>query len=285
MNKGFELNPHQHLPVLVESLEEQSAAGDNTWVERFLERDLGIEPKTLIAVDGFFYDAQKSTFFGSSSALSIPVDTAAIAATRGFLNASALDDKVGCIATLEAFCEAKIGFQTQVACFLDAEEIGSKTPQGADSSFMRDILARINLGMGYGAEDFYRAIPRSFSISVDAAQAFNPAYADKYDKDFTPLLGSGVALKNNISQRYATDSISEAHFVNLCSETGISWQKYMAKADMQPGSTIGPISASRLGMATIDIGHPMLSMHAIRETIDVQDHLDMTAVLKAFYSS
>jgi aspartyl aminopeptidase len=276
MNKGIELNPHHHLPVFVEKLDDLPTTKGGSWVERFLTRELGIDSTTLIGVDGFFYDAQKAIFLGSINPETAP---------GCFLNAPALDDRVGCCAILDAFCSEKIGMHTQVACFLDAEEVGSKNAQGADSSFVRDILARINLAMGYRAEDFYRAIPRSLSVSVDAAQAFHPAYADKFDKDFSPLLGKGVALKVNVSQRYATESISEALFLNHCREAGIAWQKYMARADMAPGSTIGPISASRLGIATIDIGHPMLSMHAVRETIDIQDHLDMTSVLKTFYSN
>jgi len=118
---------------------------------------------------------------------------------------------------------------------------------------------------------------------VDGAQAWNPAYAEKYDARFSPRLGGGPALKLNASRRYATDSFTEALFGSLCETVQIPWQKYMARADSQPGSTIGPITAARLGFRCMDIGHPMLSMHAVRETIDSADHQAVCTLLKEFF--
>ncbi len=157
------------------------------------------------------------------------------------------------------------------------------TAQGAASSFVRDMLARINFSMNGSAEDFYRAAPRSLCVSVDGAQAWNPAYPEKFDEGFSPLLGRGPAVKMNANQRYATDALTAEDFAETSRRAGVPFQAYMARADIQPGTTIGPISSSRLGVRTIDVGHPLLAMHAIRETIEGSDHRAMIEVLKEFF--
>lgn len=278
INKGFELNAHNHLPVLVASGADSCAFGSPkaggikaeglSWVAEAIARETGVEGKDILAFEAYFHDAQKALSFGD-----------------GLVNAPRLDDLAGCMAIAKAYCAAEPGARTQIACFLDAEEIGSATAQGAASSFVRDILARISLSAGSRPEDFYRALPKSLFVSVDAAQAWNPAYPEKYDEGLTPKLGKGVALKINANQKYATDCETEALFSRLCADFSIPWQTYMAKADMQPGSTIGPISASRLGMPAVDIGHPLLSMHAVRETLAAQDHEAMLRILTLLFSA
>lgn len=288
INKGMEYNAHQHLPVLVDvassasassSASSSSSAADATdgsrgenqrWLERKISADLGIPAADIVAMDLSFYDCQKASVFGSNERSEL-------------INASRLDDLAGCHAILEAFGSAKPGPMTQIACFLDAEEIGSMTALGANSSFMRDILARINIAMKGSAEDFYRAGARSLCLSVDAAQAWNPAYTEKFDEAYSPLLGKGPAVKMNVNQRYATDMVTESIFKLLCEKASLPWQKYMSRADIQPGTTIGPMSASRLGIRAMDIGHPLLAMHAVRETIEGSDHRAMIAALREFF--
>ena len=272
INKGFEYNAHQHLPVLVEILGAEDMKSNLSWVEAQAAAELGIDPASLAGVEAFFYEGQKALVFGARDEKE-----------GGLVNAPRLDDLSGCQAILEAFCASKPGLGTQVACFLEAEEVGSMTAQGANSSFLRDILARAVFASGSPYEDFYRATPRSLCLSMDSAQALNPAYAEKYDEAFSPFLGKGPALKVNVNQRYATDLRAEAVFVELCVEASIPWQKYMARADSQPGTTIGPISSSRLGIRTMDVGQPLLSMHAVRETLDSKDQESSVALVKAFY--
>jgi aspartyl aminopeptidase len=166
---------------------------------------------------------------------------------------------------------------------MDNEEVGSRTAQGADSSFLRDLLGRICALSGCGDEDFYRALAASFCVSVDVAQAFHPSYAEKYDEFYAPVLNGGPALKSNANFRYATDARSEAAFRLLCADAGVPCQKLMSRADMSPGSTIGPMSSALTGIPAVDVGHPLLSMHAIRETAGVRDHEAMIAVLGRLY--
>lgn len=271
INKGMELKANVHLPVLVDILgSEIFAKTPERWLVSKLAKELDLREESILSMDLAFYDPQKATLFGREE-------------EGALINAPRLDNLAGCSALSQAFCAAKPGLSTQIACFMDAEEIGSRSPQGADSSFLRDLLTRINLSLKGSAEDFYRAGSRSLCVSVDGAQAWNPAYAEKYDARFSPRLGGGPALKLNASRRYATDSFTEALFGSLCETVQIPWQKYMARADSQPGSTIGPITAARLGFRCMDIGHPMLSMHAVRETIDSADHQAVCTLLKEFF--
>ncbi len=278
VNRGFEYNAAQHLPVLVSCQREKRGAQSSalSWLYEFIgeETSFDIAPDEIVASDLFFYDAQKSAMLGVQ--LPSGVD---------FINAPHLDDLAGCHAILEAFCSAQPDEFGQVACFLDSEEIGSMTMQGADSSFVRDVLARLAIVTGVSAEDFYRMSSQSLFVSLDAAQGWNPAYPEKYDEKLSPLLSAGPAIKINANQRYATDSQVESLITMLASQEKVPLQRYMSKADMQPGSTIGPMSAARLGIRTIDIGHPLLAMHSIRETISAFDHAMMIQLLKAVYKS
>jgi len=288
INRGMEYNIHQHLPVLVSITTlgaggPEDAAGNTAadglpgnWLTRFVARDLGLSPEDVYALDLSFYDYEKAVIFGSSGGQDGQNDGAII-------NSSRLDDLAGCHAILEAFCASRPAVHTQLACFFDAEEIGSMTPQGANSNFLRDIIARLAVADKEPAEGFYRANAKSYCLSCDVAQAWNPAYPEKYDVATTPKLGSGVALKRNISQRYGTSSVTGAVFARACATAGIACQSYMVKADMQSGRTIGPMIAERLGVRTIDIGHPLLSMHSIRETIHAEDHLSMIKAIEKFF--
>ncbi len=272
INKGFEYNAHSHLPVLVASLPETARPGTEaapaSWALRLVAQELGVEADSILGCDLYFVDAQRATILGAEGEL---------------VNAYRLDDLLGCHAVLEAFLEAPPSLRSQVACFMDNEEVGSRTAQGADSSFLRDILGRICALSGCGNQDFYRALSASFCVSVDVAQAWHPSYADKYDEAFAPVLNGGPAVKSNANFKYATDAESEARFRLVCAEAGVPCQKFMSRADMSPGSTIGPMSAAHTGIATVDVGSPLLSMHSIRETGGLRDHDAMTAALTLLF--
>jgi len=288
INKGMEYNAHQHLPVLVDlavsgagekAPPASAATGTVPWLARRISAEMGIPAADIVAMDLSFYDSQNSVVFGLGSGEGMSGGEAEL------VNASRLDDLAGCHAVMEAFCSVQPGLHTQIACFLDAEEVGSMTAEGANSSFLRDIIARMNLSMKGQAEDFYRAGARSLCLSVDAAQAWNPAYAEKFDEKFSPLLGQGPAVKMNVNRRYATDAFTESFFGLICGRASLAWQRYMSRADIQPGTTIGPISAAHLGVRTIDLGHPLLAMHAIRETVDGRDHRAMIDLLRESFGA
>lgn len=279
VNKGFEYNAQTQLPVLVEALPVPRKDADNalaetvsgfSWALGLVASELGVEPDSILGADLFFVDAQRPIVFGKEGEL---------------INGPRLDDLLGCHAVLEAFLRAPQAERGQVACFLDNEEVGSRTAQGADSAFLRDTLGRVCALSGCGTEDFYRALASSFCVSVDVAQAFHPSYADKYDDFYTPILNGGPALKVNADYRYATDAPTEGRFRLLCETAGVSCQKLQSRADLSPGTTIGPMGSSLTGIPTVDVGAPLLSMHAMRETAGVRDHAGMIAALGALYRS
>jgi aspartyl aminopeptidase len=274
INKGFEYNAQTQLPVLVAALPLSAdavpaSAKGPSWALDLIASELGVDPNSILGADLYFVDAQRPILIGNKTEL---------------INGPRLDDLLGCHAILEAFAEAPRAEQGQIACFLDNEEVGSRTAQGADSSFLRDTLGRICSLSGCGTQDFYRALASSFCVSVDVAQAFHPSYADKYDDVYAPLLNGGPALKANANFRYATDAESEARFRLLCEKADVPCQKFMSRSDIAPGTTIGPMSSSLTGIPTVDVGAPLLSMHAIRETAGVLDHEAMTAAIGALYA-
>jgi aspartyl aminopeptidase len=268
INKGFEYNAQTSLPVLLSAGPEGAGVRPNP-VAALLSEELAVEPADILGADLYFVDAQKTVVLGKDGEL---------------VNGYRLDDLSGCHAVLEAFLQSAPAAHGQLALFFDNEEIGSRSIQGADSTFLRDILARVAALQGTSNEGFYRALAASFSVSIDVAQGFHPSYADKFDEDFTPLLNRGPAVKVNANLRYATDAETEGRFRLLCAEAGVPCQKYMARADMSPGSTIGPLSAAHCGIKTVDIGAPLLSMHSIRETLGSADHASMTAVLARHFA-
>jgi aspartyl aminopeptidase len=276
VNKGFEYNAQNHLPVLLSASGEAAAAGSaagtamGSPAARLVAAELGVEPEDILGADLFFVDAQKVAVIGPQSEL---------------VNGYRLDDLTACHAILAAFLASSPAAHGQVACFLDHEEVGSRSIQGADSSFIRDTLGRIASLQGTSTEGFYRALASSFSVSVDVAQAFHSSYAEKYDESFAPVLNGGPAVKVNANQRYATDAEAEGRFRLLCAEAGYPCQKFMSRADMAPGSTIGPLSASITGIKTVDVGAPLLSMHSIRETVGARDHEAMTAVIGRHFAA
>jgi len=277
LNKGFEYNAQTHLPVLLSS--ELPDAGtvlsmgggqvaSKGALLALVTSELGVDAEAIFGADLYFVESQKTAIVG-----------------KNLVNGYRLDDLLGCHAILEAFSASKPEKHGQVACFFDNEEIGSRTVQGADSSFLRDLLGRICALGGATTEDFYRALASSFSVSVDVAQAWNPAYPEKYDESYAPLLNGGPAVKVNANYRYATDAESEARFRLLCEAAAVPCQKFMSRADIAPGSTIGPMFSALLGIRTVDVGSPLLSMHSIRETAGLRDHEAMSSALARHFAS
>jgi aspartyl aminopeptidase len=129
-----------------------------------------------------------------------------------------------------------------------------------------------------------RAIANSVLISADMAHAVHPNYPDRHEVGHRPIVGKGPVIKINQNQAYATDAVTSGIFVSLCEEIGITPQYFVSRSDLACGSTIGPISASKLGIRTVDVGNPMLSMHSCRELAGTSDVEPMIDVLTTFLS-
>ena len=126
---------------------------------------------------------------------------------------------------------------------------------------------------------------KSFFISADMAHAFQPNFPNAYEPNHHVLVNAGPVIKTNSNQRYSTDADTAARFINLCERAGVPFQHYTHRTDLGCGSTIGPIIASRLGVASVDVGSPMWAMHSLRESAGVLDVGYMIAVMTAAFSS
>ena len=170
-----------------------------------------------------------------------------------------------------------------VLAAFDHEEIGSNSRSGACGPILEDILVRISDGLGASVSQRRQAIAASFCVSADAGHAVHPNYAEKHDPANRPVLNGGPLLKINANQRYATDATGAAFWARLCDESGVPYQEYVSNNDLPCGSTIGPLTATRLGIRTVDVGIPLLSMHSARELCGVEDAKSLAAVAELFF--
>lgn len=259
---GLKVNAQQHLgPIL--AVGTQDDAPD---VRAMLADTLGMPPDSVAGWDLCLYDVQPPTRSGPSGE---------------FLHAARLDNLASCHAALCALTEASGPHpHTRAIVLYDHEEVGSRSARGAASPFLRSVLERIALGGSGSAPDaFHRAMTRSFLVSADMAHALHPGHADKHDPQHRPLLGAGPVIKIHASQAYATDAEGWARFETACKEVDVPCQRFVSRNDLACGSTIGPITAAELGVVTVDVGNPMLSMHSCREMAAAADVAPMIAVL------
>jgi aspartyl aminopeptidase len=210
------------------------------------------------------------------------------AGARGeYVFAARLDNLASCHASISALVSASPAPAVSRGVFLfDHEEVGSQSAQGAQGSFLRDVLTRVTEAHGKSSKDgLHRALRRSFFVSADMAHALHPNYSEKHEPQHQPMLGGGPVIKSNVNQRYATDAESAARFEGWCAEADVVPQKFVTRTDLACGSTIGPITAAGLGMPVVDVGNPMLSMHSCREMGGAADVPKMIAALRAFYEA
>ena len=196
-----------------------------------------------------------------------------------WIAAPRLDDLGCCHSGTLALLRAAGAAHTQVLVANDHEEVGSGSAQGARGSFLADVLARLVAATGeVNVQALHRTIARSRLVSADMAHAVHPNFADRHDPSHAPAMGGGPVLKHNANQSYATDAVTGGWFTERCADAGVPVQHFVSRADLPCGSTIGPLTASRLGIATVDVGAPMLAMHSCRE---VASALDVPLMVRA----
>lgn len=263
VNKGLTLDKQRHLqPVW------GSGAGEDLLAH--LAGIAGVEPDDVAGHDVLVADTAAPARFG--------LDDVFFAAGR-MDNLSSVH--AGLVALLAAPGDAP---HVSVLAAFDHEELGSESRSGASGPFLEDVLARIAAGLGASATERRRAFSDSWLLSSDAGHAVHPNYPERHDPGNRPSLGGGPLLKLNANQRYATDGVGSALWARACRQAGVRTQPFVSNNQIPCGSTIGPISATRLGIRTVDVGAPLLSMHSARELAHVDDLVGLAAAVTAFFA-
>lgn len=227
----------------------------------------GVDPAEVLGVDAFLADAQPAARLGAAGEL---------------LASARLDNLISVHAGMRALLDAEPSGVIPVLAAFDHEEVGSATNSGAGGSLLPDVLARIRAGLGGDAADGLRAHSRSWIVSSDVGHSVHPNYPERHDDDVRPLAGRGPIIKINADQRYTTDGAGEALWRECSRAAGAPVQEFVSNNTIPCGSTVGPILATRLGIRTVDVGVPILSMHSARELAALDDIVALEAVLREF---
>ena len=249
-NNGYKYNPQKDLLPL---FGEASAKGK---FQKILAEAAGVKEEEILGHDLFLYNRQKGTIWG---------------AQEEFVSIGRLDDLQCAFASLKGFLAGKKEKYGAVHCVMDNEEVGSGTKQGAASTFLYDVLLRIQKGLGGDYEDYLRCVADSFMISADNAHGVHPNYTEKADPVNRPYLNKGIVIKHSANQKYCTDGYSAAVFKDICRQAGVPFQTFTNRSDMPGGSTLGNISMAQVSVNAVDIGLPQLAMHSPYETAGVED--------------
>ncbi|HEY5980532.1 MAG TPA: M18 family aminopeptidase [Microlunatus sp.] len=203
--------------------------------------------------------------------------------TDEFLASGRLDNLSSVHAALTALLATPDSDLITLVAAFDHEEIGSASRSGAAGPVLADVLSRISGSLGATPDEHHRALADSVCVSADTGHAVHPNYVHRHDPANRPLLNGGPLLKINANQRYATDGVGAALWRRACRDAGVSTQEFVSNNAVPCGSTIGPLTATRLGIRTVDVGIPLLSMHSARELAGVADPLALSRAIGSFF--
>ena len=264
MNNGVAYNPQvDMLPLFADC-----SGGEKRSLMSCVAEAAGVNEEDIMGHDLFLYTREKGRLLGESGE---------------FVLAPRLDDLQCAFSVAKAFAESVPQQYVSVCAVFDNEEVGSGTKQGADSTFLEDVLWRICEALGLSRSGYLRMLEGSFLISADNAHAVHPNHPEKADPTNRPYLNGGIVIKYHGSQKYTTDAVSAAKLKSLCKRAEVPFQTYANRSDIAGGSTLGNISTAHVSVSSVDIGLPQLAMHSAVETAGMRDTKYAVDMLKVFF--
>lgn len=265
VNDGFAYNKQVDLLPLFGGTE--TKAGD---LKALIAKELNVNEEDICGEDLYLYNRMSPSIWG---------------AHEEFISSPQLDDLQCAFTSLQGFLKGSNDQSINVFACFDNEEVGSGTKQGAGSTFLYDILKRVNNALGKNDEEFYQALASSFMLSADNAHAVHPNHPEKTDVNNCVYLNEGVVVKSHAGQKYTSDALSIAVFKGLCKKANVPVQFFANRSDALGGSTLGNIAMAQVSMNCVDIGLPQLAMHSSYETTGIKDTYYMIKVMEEFFNS
>ena len=262
INKGYDWNPQTDLLPLYG---EQDAAGK---LMRELADAAGVERDAILAHDLFLYNRQPGSVWGAEDA---------------FFSCGRIDDLECAWGCVKAFRNIGARDAICVCAVFDNEEVGSRSKQGADSTFLYDTLTRAGFALGASDGEIRAAMADGFMVSADNAHALHPNHPEKYDRQNRVYMNRGIVIKHNANQKYTTDAVSDAVFTLICERADVPVQHFSNRADIPGGSTLGNLSNAHVSMNTVDIGLAQLAMHSAYETAGTKDLDYLIRAMECFW--
>ncbi len=256
-NKGREINAQTDIVPIITS----GAFDFELWLKTALQNEGHDDFESLLSHELSLYDTQKAAFVGLED---------------DFITSARLDNLLSCYVALITICSVHPSHPYLMVCS-DHEEVGSESTSGAAGSFLESVLRRMTPDF----ESYTQLTRKSIMISCDNAHAVHPNFSAKHDDNHDPRINEGIVIKVNANQRYASNTGTISRFALTAEQQNITLQEFVTRSDMGCGSTIGPITATRLGIETIDVGLPTFAMHSIRELAGKTDAHQLYKILMA----
>ncbi len=263
------LSKEQGTNVALDMLPIYSEGGKSGLKTKIAEK-LGVDTDDILSHDLYLFPSAKGFIWGEEDE---------------FVSGARIDDLQSVYTSLAGFMNSCESSSIPVFAALDNEEIGNGGVEGADSTFLPDVIKRIGIALGKSDEEYLAMLSESFFISADVAHARHPNHPELYDPQNSPVLNGGVAIKYNAQKRYTTTAVSSALFSKIAQMAQVPCQTYTNRSDLAGGSTLGHSLQSHLSVLTLDVGAPILSMHSACETAGAKDTEYLMRVFEMFYST
>ncbi len=281
VNEHRSINKQKHIPPVICRMDVGLSGGldFNEILHNLIDKQQPDKQQPDKQPDAIHFDRDVDQIMSFELCLFDSQAPAIVGLKQEFIASARLDNLLSCYAALNAIATTD---STANLCVVlnDHEEVGSASTSGAEGPFLHSVLARLT-----GSEEaLQRAMMRSMLISADNAHGVHPNYPELHEPAHQPLINNGPVIKINSNQRYATNSETCAVFKAVCDSVKVPYQQIVVRTDMGCGSTIGPITATRLGVRTVDIGVPQLAMHSIRELAGTQDQAFLLKAFKGFFA-